>query len=292
VLSLPDLPTSLGPNRWLSTSTKGATLTGSDGARDQLAANTTGVTLVGKAMDDTYVAYDANTKIVEEAGGGIDTVLTYGHAYTLGVNVENLRLLGSANATATGNSGNNILTGNSGNNVITTGGGSDVLVGSGGTDTYVPTKQTGSVTWITEFKATGATIDKIDLRGFGLAGFDSIRSRMTQIGTDVQIDLGNSQKVMLEGKSVSALTAANFIVEAASSSPTDPPTTDPTPTDPVTVTPPPTDTGLPAGLNDLVMTFHDEFNTLNLYSTWKPTDGWGNRTLIGNKELELYVDPQ
>jgi serralysin len=169
-MSAPVLPKSLAPNRWYGTSTKGATVYGSDTTRDQLTANTTGVTLVGKAMDDTYVAYDANTKIIEEVGGGIDTVLTYGHAYTLGVNVENLTLMGSANATATGNTGNNILTGNSGSNVITTGGGNDVLVGSGGTDTYVPTKQTGSITWITSFKATGTTIDKIDLRGFGLAG--------------------------------------------------------------------------------------------------------------------------
>jgi serralysin len=40
------------------------------------------------------------------------------------------------------------------------------------------------------------------------------------------------------------------------------------------------------------LTFADEFNSLNLYSRWKPHDQWGNRTLPGNKELQLYVDPK
>ncbi len=119
------------------------------------------------------------------------------------------------------------------------------------------------------------------MRGFGLSGFSSIQSRMSQIGTDVQIDLGNGQKVMLENKTTSELTAANFMVEAASVTPAPAPA-------PAAAAP--TNQALPA--SDLVLTFADEFDTLNLYSTWKPHDGWGNRTLIGNKELELYVDPQ
>src|SRR5690242_13924476 len=40
------------------------------------------------------------------------------------------------------------------------------------------------------------------------------------------------------------------------------------------------------------LTFADEFDSLALYSTWKPTDQWGNRYLSGNKELQLYVDPK
>lgn len=40
------------------------------------------------------------------------------------------------------------------------------------------------------------------------------------------------------------------------------------------------------------LTFSDEFNSLNLYSRWKPNDQWGNRTLAGNNELQLYVDPK
>lgn len=40
------------------------------------------------------------------------------------------------------------------------------------------------------------------------------------------------------------------------------------------------------------LTFGDEFDSLDLYSTWKPTDQWGNRYLSGNSELQLYVDPK
>lgn len=45
----------------------------------------------------------------------------------------------------------------------------------------------------------------------------------------------------------------------------------------------------PSGMK---LTFADEFNALDLYSTWKPTDQWGNRYLPANGELQTYVDPQ
>ena len=167
-MSAPVFPKSAAPNRWLSASIAGSTLTGSDITRDQLAANAVNVTLVGGALDDTYIAYGTSTNVVEQANGGIDTVITWGNSYTLGANVENLTLMGGANSTATGNTGNNILTGNDGNNRIVTGGGNDLLVGSKGADTYVPTEAANSVTWIAGFKASGTTIDKIDLRGFGM----------------------------------------------------------------------------------------------------------------------------
>lgn len=178
-MSAPILPKSSAPNNWLSTGISGATLYGSSSMRDQLAANSTNITLVGGALDDTYIAYDSSTKVVEAAGGGIDTVQTWGHSYTLSANVENLSLKGSANSTGTGNSGNNLITGNDGSNKIVTGGGNDVLVGSKGADTYIPTKQANSVTWITNFKTSGTVLDKVDLRGFGLNGFSSIQARMT-----------------------------------------------------------------------------------------------------------------
>ena len=54
--------------------------------------------------------------------------------YTLGANVENLELTGSA-LNGTGNTLANILTGTSGNNVLTGGVGNDTLIGGDGIDT-------------------------------------------------------------------------------------------------------------------------------------------------------------
>jgi beta-glucanase (GH16 family) len=46
-----------------------------------------------------------------------------------------------------------------------------------------------------------------------------------------------------------------------------------------------------APISGMKLTFAEEFNSLKLGSTWKPTDQWGNRYLAGNKEEQLYVDP-
>ncbi|WP_320110083.1 M10 family metallopeptidase C-terminal domain-containing protein [Pseudomonas sp. B21-053] len=57
--------------------------------------------------------------------------------YTLGANVENLLLLGSANLNGTGNNVANQMTGNAGNNILDGGLGADQLIGGLGNDTYV-----------------------------------------------------------------------------------------------------------------------------------------------------------
>jgi Ca2+-binding RTX toxin-like protein len=94
-------------------------------------------TLIGGAGNDTYVVDNSGDFVVENAGGGTDTIqssLTYS---LVGLpNVENLTLTGSA-ANGTGNSGNNVLTGNSGNNVLNGGDGNDTLNGLAGIDTLI-----------------------------------------------------------------------------------------------------------------------------------------------------------
>ncbi|MDA8129849.1 MAG: hypothetical protein M0Z73_14285 [Betaproteobacteria bacterium] len=88
--------------------------------------------LTGGSGNDTYVISNGDT-VVENAGEGVDTVQAP-ISYTLGANVENLTLTGTAIA-GTGNSLDNILVGNSLNNQLSGGAGNDYLDGSYGIDT-------------------------------------------------------------------------------------------------------------------------------------------------------------
>jgi Ca2+-binding RTX toxin-like protein len=88
----------------------------------------------GGRGNDTYVVGQAGDNVVEAAGEGIDSVEA-GIDYTLGGNVENLRLTGAA-IRGTGNELDNVLVGNGGDNVLDGGVGADLMAGGAGSDTY------------------------------------------------------------------------------------------------------------------------------------------------------------
>jgi trimeric autotransporter adhesin len=90
--------------------------------------------MAGGLGNDTYVRDVATDVISEMLNAGTDTVQSSLN-YTLGANLENLILTGSANLTGTGNVLNNTITGNSGNNTLTGLGGADTLIGGDGHDT-------------------------------------------------------------------------------------------------------------------------------------------------------------
>ncbi|HUR89745.1 MAG TPA: Ig-like domain-containing protein [Ramlibacter sp.] len=91
-------------------------------------------TMAGGLGDDTYHVDDPGDVVTELAASGSDTVYA-SLGYTLGADVENLVLTGSAVLTGTGNSANNWLTGNEANGRLEGGAGNDTLEGRGGNDT-------------------------------------------------------------------------------------------------------------------------------------------------------------
>ncbi|MFM2060842.1 MAG: hypothetical protein RLZZ507_512 [Cyanobacteriota bacterium] len=108
------------------------TLFGGDG-NDTLVGGLGTDSLVGGAGDDTYVIDGLIDTIVEAAGGGTDTVRSSVDV-TLGSNLENLILSGTA-LNGGGNSLNNRIVANpAGNNTLRGFGGNDTLVGAAGND--------------------------------------------------------------------------------------------------------------------------------------------------------------
>ncbi|WP_174544979.1 beta strand repeat-containing protein, partial [Sphingomonas asaccharolytica] len=92
-------------------------------------------TLYGGAGDDTYIVNNTGVQVIENANEGTDTVRS-SVSFTLGANVENLVLTGTANINGYGNAGQNTITGNAGSNVLDGGGGGDTLKGGAGNDVY------------------------------------------------------------------------------------------------------------------------------------------------------------
>jgi Ca2+-binding RTX toxin-like protein len=93
-------------------------------------------TMTGGLGNDRYVVDNAGDVVTEAANGGVDTVLS-SRTYTLGANVENLTLTGTAVANGTGNALANALIGNSAANLLNGAAGADTMTGGLGDDRYV-----------------------------------------------------------------------------------------------------------------------------------------------------------
>ncbi|ESQ90086.1 hypothetical protein ABAC460_09975 [Asticcacaulis sp. AC460] len=101
--------------------------------------------LLGGIGNDTYVVTEAGDVVAELADEGNDLVYA-DIGYTLGANLEELGLIGTANTSGTGNElanylfgniGNNTLTGLLGNDYLDGNIGADSLLGGQGNDTYI-----------------------------------------------------------------------------------------------------------------------------------------------------------
>lgn len=109
-------------------------LTGGEGD-DVLDGGTGADTMTGGKGNDTFYVQNKGDVVVEAGRQGTDTVISTLAAYTLGVNVENLTLAGTAAIDGTGSNHANILTGNDAANHLYGMGSEDTLSGHDGDDT-------------------------------------------------------------------------------------------------------------------------------------------------------------
>jgi Ca2+-binding RTX toxin-like protein len=160
------------------------TLTGGAG-NDYLDGLAGGDTLKGGTGNDTYVVNVLADNIIENLNEGSDNVIT-GITYTLGTNLENLNLTGTAAVNGTGNILDNIIVGNSGANKLNGGAGNDVLTGGAGVDHFQFTTAlvATNIDTLTDF-VSGT--DKIDLSKAIFTAFSAV----TVGGTLAATEIGN-----------------------------------------------------------------------------------------------------
>ncbi|MEJ8849671.1 calcium-binding protein [Variovorax rhizosphaerae] len=122
-------------------------------------------TMYGSAGNDTFMVDSTGDAVVEFANQGTDLVLS-SVSFTLGANVENLTLTGTAAINGTGNALDNVLKGNTGNNLID---------GGKGNDTYLFGRGDGQDT-LSDNDLTAGNLDKLVFRA-GVAVADVAASR-------------------------------------------------------------------------------------------------------------------
>jgi len=158
----------------------------------------------GGLGNDTMIVDDADFGLIEDSDEGTDTIKST-VSYSLGLNVENLTLLGKKNADGIGNSADNIMHGNAGDNRLNgdTGNdtiyghrGDDELTGAAGTDWFFFGTKDGKDT-ITDFEL--GAVDFINLSAWkAFDNFDDMFASAKDKGADVVITSGKDS-LTIEG---------------------------------------------------------------------------------------------
>ena len=107
-----------------------------DSGNDTLDGGTGADSMNGGLGNDIYVVDSTGDVVTEGRNAGTDNVQS-SITYTLGANLENLILTGSAAIDGTGNTLNNTITGNTAANTLNGGVGADTMAGGLGNDIYV-----------------------------------------------------------------------------------------------------------------------------------------------------------
>jgi Ca2+-binding RTX toxin-like protein len=126
----------LGANIENLTLTRSSAINGTGNSLNNVPVGNSAVNmLTGGAGNDTYIV-GAGDIVIESNNNGTDTTQS-SVDWTLGSNLENPTLLGSAAINGTGNSASNLILGNAAANVLSRANGNDTLRGNAGNDTYL-----------------------------------------------------------------------------------------------------------------------------------------------------------
>ncbi|MGB7433393.1 MAG: M10 family metallopeptidase C-terminal domain-containing protein [Ahrensia sp.] len=108
-----------------------------------------------------------------------------------------------------GDNATNTIDGRIGGDAIDGKGGRDTLTGGGGNDKFIFGIGSG-VDLITDFDKSGN--DVIDIKAFGFGNFSQVTSRMTDLGSDVLVNLGGGDQIRIADVEIASLTATDFIL--------------------------------------------------------------------------------
>lgn len=250
VLSTTSSPTAVHHNFWAATP---GTITTAIGG---------GHTLFADGFDDTFNIYSAMDQVIVPTGTpGDDTVVddAWNASYTLAAGVQNLILAGNSQV-ATGNTLDNLIIAQGSNTTMRGGGGDDVFVCDSNATTIIDPQGSGNDV----IYGFVNDLDHVSLEGATqFTDFAAVQAAMTQVGSDVQLNMRGGQTLTFRNAEVGAFVASDFY--------------------------------LPLSLSGMAMTFDDEFNSFNaspsgVGATWSTTLGHGARTLSGNHEAEYYSD--
>jgi Ca2+-binding RTX toxin-like protein len=244
------------------------TISGTAGP-DNLYGASKGDVLVGGAGDDTYwfQTHLPYLTVRELAGGGVDTIKAWQNVNLADFpEVENLSV-GLDGIYGGGNARDNVIEGGDGAQQLYGGAGQDVLVGGAGKDVFIVYKGEGNDV-IQDFNAAQ---DTVRLKA-GFTTFAEVQARLSQVGSDVKLDLGGGDGLVFRNLAVGQLTASNFQLQL--------------------------------DLTGYTRTFNDDFNGLSLRDpesaptgTWRTDYGYqgvqgvGSYTLVSNNEKQIYTSP-
>jgi VCBS repeat-containing protein len=158
--------------------------------------------LYGGSGNDVYLVDNACDSVIEYCGEGTDEVRS-SVSYTLGCNVENLTLTGTAAINGTGNDLNNVLTGNvaantltggCGNDTLDGGAGKDSLVGGAGNDLYLMGRGYGADSIVENDRTCGNT----DVLSFQ-SGIAADQLWFRHVGNNLEVDIiGTTDSITIQ----------------------------------------------------------------------------------------------